>query len=160
VRKALAETQAVAQVVDPEAKVRAYLGDAMLMGSAAAVLAGIQKFISEMRKLGLNVNNSKMRVWAPNPNDTPGDLLRYAVGVLTVLRSEVNYLKSGDDDNDVSAGDVPVGVAMEGASSIAHLRNQRCYFAILAELCKEELSLAHMLQLPGVLRMLFLVPQL
>ncbi len=65
------------------------------------------------------VNDGKTRARARNPDDATGSLPHYAVGVLTFLGSEVNYLKSNDDD-DVSAGDTIVDV-WELAQS--HARN-------------------------------------
>ena len=151
VAPALAKVQEAMRTHYSDALVLAFLDDTYLAGSAASVVTGMANFRTVMAELGLRVNDSKTKVWSPNPRrDLPLGLHAKRVDSLPCVGAVVPYARPERQDAEADWRDVPLQTDLhEGctASLQAFADRQAAYFAKLLELHRAGLSATYTLAL-------------
>ena len=115
-----------------ETDVAAYLDDTYLMGAGPALVAGISRFQTAMRAVGLELNVRKTKFWSPSiPIGQAGTLEPLRVDSLNALGTPVPYARASAyyDRIDVDdRSDVPLDVTLTAIHPTDFITRQTAYF--------------------------------
>ena len=148
----------LAEEAQSNTRTMAFMDDTYLAGPIAALLAGYELFKEVMGSLGLTINESKTKFWAPHiaASDSVPELERFRVTSLKAMGTSVPYAKASanprstrlqlDDDED-DRTDVSLDVDLLDIAPEDFVERQRDYCDRLINLCANGLPVLHALKL-------------
>ena len=148
----LEQTLAHMRTEDPQSMILSYLDDTYLVGSGAAVAKGLQAFREAMQDIGLQLNESKTKIWlaadeSHRTTELPADMRQYVVHDLKVVGAVLSYARADRADQSDEWRDVELLSTQTTTTGSQFLSRQSDYLDRLRGLHQHGLELHHVLTL-------------